>query len=46
MTGKPTKRPKSGVLAVISLLMIGSAVIRVGLEAGPALAKKILIRSR
>ncbi len=39
MTGKPTKRPKSGVLAVISLLMIGSAVIRLGLEAGPALAK-------
>ncbi|MFY2824395.1 MotE family protein [Ruegeria sp. MALMAid1280] len=40
MTRKPTeKRPKSGVLAVISLLMIGSAAIRIGLEAGPALAK-------
>jgi len=33
------KRPKGGVLAVISLLMIGSAAIRLGLEAGPALAK-------
>ncbi|WP_298851761.1 hypothetical protein [uncultured Ruegeria sp.] len=32
-------RPRGGVLAVISLLMIGSAAIRVGLEAGPALAK-------
>jgi flagellar motility protein MotE (MotC chaperone) len=40
MTSKPTaKRPKGGVLAVISLLMIGSAAIRIGLEAGPALAK-------
>ncbi len=33
------KNPKGGVLAIISLLMIGSAAIRVGLEAGPALAK-------
>lgn len=32
-------RGRSGVLTVISLLMIGSAVIRIGLEAGPALAK-------
>lgn len=32
-------RPRGGVLTVISLLMIGSAVIRLGLEAGPALAK-------
>ncbi len=32
-------RPRAGVLTVISLLMIGSAAIRVGLEAGPALAK-------
>ncbi|MBO9445846.1 hypothetical protein [Ruegeria sp. R14_0] len=32
-------RPKSGVLAVIAMLMIGSAAIRVGFEAGPALAK-------
>ncbi|WP_377192206.1 MotE family protein [Ruegeria meonggei] len=40
MTRRPgKKRPKGGVLAVISLLMIGSAAIRVGLEAGPALAK-------
>ena len=33
------KRPRSGVLTVISLLMIGSAIIRAGLEAGPALAR-------
>ncbi|WP_037313784.1 MotE family protein [Ruegeria halocynthiae] len=40
MTRRPVKkRPRGGVLAVISLLMIGSAVIRLGLEAGPALAK-------
>ncbi|MES0825724.1 MotE family protein [Ruegeria sp. SCP11] len=40
MTLKQTdRRPKGGVLAVISLLMIGSAAIRLGLEAGPALAK-------
>jgi len=40
MRGKAThKRPKGGVLAVISLLMIGSAAIRLGFEAGPALAK-------
>ena len=43
MTGKSSatraRRPRSGVLAVISLLMISSAVIRLGLEAGPALAK-------
>ncbi|WP_170762733.1 MotE family protein [Ruegeria lacuscaerulensis] len=40
MTGNPAKnRPKGGVLALISLLMIGSAVIRIGFEAGPALAK-------
>ena len=40
MTRQPAeKRPKGGVLAVISLLMIGSAAIRIGLEAGPALAK-------
>lgn len=32
-------RARSGVLTVISLLMIGSAVIRIGLEAGPALAR-------
>lgn len=32
-------RPRGGVLAVIALLMIGSAAIRLGLEAGPALAK-------
>ncbi|WP_170515771.1 MotE family protein [Ruegeria atlantica] len=36
---KADRRPKGGVLAVISLLMIGSAAIRLGLEAGPALAK-------
>lgn len=36
---KTDRRPRGGVLAVISLLMIGSAVIRLGLEAGPALAK-------
>ncbi|MCG7521096.1 MotE family protein [Ruegeria sp. Ofav3-42] len=40
MTGKRAdKRPKGGVLAVISMLMIGSAAIRLGFEAGPALAK-------
>lgn len=38
-TDKGQNRPRAGVLTVISLLMIGSAVIRVGLEAGPALAK-------
>ncbi len=36
---KRRDRPRAGVLTVISLLMIGSAAIRVGLEAGPALAK-------
>ncbi|WP_170571437.1 MotE family protein [Ruegeria atlantica] len=42
MTGRQTdRRPKGGVLAVISLLMIGSAAIRLGLEAGPALAKTV-----
>lgn len=35
----PNARPRGGVLAVISLLMIGSAAIRIGLEAGPAFAK-------
>nr|WP_321249817.1 hypothetical protein [uncultured Ruegeria sp.] len=37
----PSRRGRSrgGVLTVISLLMVGSAVIRLGLEAGPALAK-------
>lgn len=41
MTGRRAakRRPRSGVLTLISLLMIGSAAIRVGLEAGPALAK-------
>lgn len=33
------RRPRAGVLTVISLLMIGSAAIRLGLEAGPALAR-------
>ncbi|WP_170561974.1 MotE family protein [Ruegeria atlantica] len=32
-------RPKGGVLAVIAMLMISSAAIRIGFEAGPALAK-------
>lgn len=36
---KMHQRQRSGVLTLISLLMIGSAVIRVGLEAGPAWAK-------
>ena len=36
---RPVKRPKSGVLTVIAMLMIGSAMIRIGFEAGPALAK-------
>ncbi|KIC38783.1 hypothetical protein RA27_19755 [Ruegeria sp. ANG-R] len=35
----PDRRARGGVLTVISLLMIGSAIIRVGLEAGPALAR-------
>ncbi|WP_171124133.1 MULTISPECIES: MotE family protein [unclassified Ruegeria] len=39
MKREPANRPKGGVLAVISALMVGSAAIRVGLEAGPALAK-------
>ncbi|WP_171131916.1 MULTISPECIES: MotE family protein [unclassified Ruegeria] len=34
-------RPRGGVLAVIALLMLGSAAIRVGLEAGPALARGV-----
>ncbi|AXT27933.1 hypothetical protein D1823_16000 [Ruegeria sp. AD91A] len=38
---KHNTRPRGGVLAVISLLMIGSAAIRLGLEAGPALAKPV-----
>ncbi|WP_319545563.1 MotE family protein [Ruegeria conchae] len=33
------QRPRGGVLTVISLLMIGSAIIRIGLEAGPAVAR-------
>lgn len=33
------RRPRSGVLTLISALMISSAVIRLGLEAGPALAR-------
>ncbi len=32
-------RPRGGVLTLISALMIGSAAIRLGLEAGPALAR-------
>ncbi len=40
-TQKGRARPRSGVLAVIALLMIGSAAIRLGLEAGPALAKTV-----
>lgn len=41
MKGKksgPTSR--SGALLLISVLMIGSALIRIGLEAGPALARE------
>ena len=38
---KGRARPRGGVLAVIALLMIGSAAIRLGLEAGPALAKTV-----
>ncbi len=33
------QRTRGGVLTVISLLMIGSAIIRIGLEAGPAVAR-------
>lgn len=40
-TQKGRARPRGGVLAVIALLMIGSAAIRLGLEAGPALAKTV-----
>ncbi len=32
-------KARGGVLTVISALMIGSAVLRIGLEAGPALAR-------
>ncbi|KUJ78884.1 MotE family protein [Ruegeria profundi] len=39
MTRQQNERARGGVLAVISLLMIGSAAIRLGLEAGPAFAK-------
>ncbi len=35
----PGQRARGGVLTIISLLMIGSAIIRVGLEAGPAFAR-------
>lgn len=35
----PASRPRGGVLTVISLLMIGSATLRLGFEAGPALAR-------
>lgn len=35
------KRPRSGVLTIISLLMIGSAILRLGFEAGPALARNV-----
>ena len=35
------KRPRGGVLTVISLLMIGSATLRLGFEAGPALARTV-----
>ncbi len=35
------KRQHGGVLTVISLLMIGSATLRLGFEAGPALAKSV-----
>ncbi len=38
-TRAPAQRTRGGVLTVISLLMVGSAVIRIGLEAGPALAR-------
>jgi len=33
------RRPRGGVLTLISALMISSAIIRLGLEAGPALAR-------
>ncbi|WP_170479557.1 hypothetical protein [Ruegeria arenilitoris] len=36
---KSPQRQRGGVLTVISLLMIGSATLRLGLEAGPALAR-------
>ncbi len=36
---KSPSRPRSGVLTVISLLMISSATLRLGFEAGPALAR-------
>lgn len=35
----PSVRPRIGVLTLVSLLMIGSAAIRLGLEAGPAFAR-------
>ncbi len=35
----PDRRARGGVLTIISLLMVGSAIIRIGLEAGPALAR-------
>ncbi len=42
MTGRrPKPRIWGGVLMVISMLMIGSAVLRIGLQAGPALARSI-----
>lgn len=46
MTTKQKKgrglRPRIGTLFVLSVLLLGSAALRLGLEAGPALAKELL----
>lgn len=43
-SGKKAKgtRSKFGALFVLSVLLVGSAALRLGLEAGPALAKELL----
>ena len=35
------RRAKSGTLMMIALLLMGSAVVRLGLEAGPAIAREV-----
>lgn len=42
---KPSRRLKGGVLFVISLLMLASATLRMGVQAGPALTRELAGRS-
>ncbi len=42
-TGKSrSKRLRGGALFIISMLMIGSAILRVGMQAGPAIAREAM----